>query len=52
MFGQQDQLKTIFIQTNHVLLNEWNRDATFEQTVPPQKVLEKWLATRQFEKKG
>ena len=46
MFGQQDQLKTIFMQTNTVLLDEWNGNATFKQAVHPQKVLEKWLSFR------
>jgi len=46
MFGQQDQLKTIFMQTNSVLLDEWNGKATFEQAVHPQKVLENWLGFR------
>lgn len=46
MFGQQDQLKTIFMETNKVLLDEWNGNATFEQAVHPQKVLETWLSFR------
>src|SRR6266498_5294423 len=39
-YGQQSQLKTIFTATNTVLLSEWNVNATFEQAVHPQKVLE------------
>jgi len=46
LFGQQDQLKTIFIQTNKILLEEWNGNTTFEQAVHPQKVLETWLSFR------
>src|SRR5918993_3916093 len=38
--GQQSQLKTIFTQTNTILLLEWNLNATFAQAVHPQKVLE------------
>src|SRR5262245_7036130 len=45
-YERQSQLKTIFIQTNTVLLSEWNGNATFEQAVHPQKVLEKWLGFR------
>jgi len=45
-FGQQSQLKTIFTQTNTVLLDEWNPNAVFEQAVHPQKVLERWLGFR------
>src|SRR5574341_392171 len=45
-FGQQNQLKTIFTQTNAVLLNEWNGNATFEQDVHPKKVLANWLGFR------
>ncbi len=45
-FGQQIQLKTIFAQTNTVLLNEWNGNAIFEQAVHPQKVLGTWLGFR------
>jgi predicted ATPase/class 3 adenylate cyclase len=45
-YGQQSLLKTIFTQTNIVLLTEWNSSAGFEQAVHPQKVLEKWLGFR------
>src|SRR5512132_516345 len=41
-YGQQNQLKTIFTATNTVLLEEWNRNATFEVAVHPQKVLQNW----------
>ena len=43
---RQSQLKTIFAQTNQVLLTEWNENAAFEQAVHPQKVLQKWLGFR------
>src|SRR5687768_15635704 len=45
-YERQSQLKTLFTQTNTVLLEEWNRNATFEQAVHPQKVLQKWLGFR------
>src|SRR6185503_2692153 len=45
-YERQSQLKTLFTQTNTVLLNEWNGNTTFEQAVHPQKVLHKWLGFR------
>ena len=45
-YERQSQLKTLFTQTNIVLLNEWNGNATFEQAVHPQKVLHNWLGFR------
>ena len=45
-YERQSQLKSIFTKTNHVLLTEWNADASFMQAVHPQKVLEKWLSFR------
>ena len=45
-YERQSQLKTIFTQTNSILLTEWNINAAFEQAVHPQKVLEKWLGFR------
>src|SRR5215217_7769826 len=45
-YERQSQLRTIFTQTNHVLLKEWNENAKFQQAVHPQKVLEKWLGFR------
>jgi predicted ATPase len=45
-YERQSQLKSIFAQTNHVLLAEWNADASFRQAMHPQKVLEKWLSFR------
>jgi predicted ATPase len=45
-FERQSQLKTLFTQTNTVLLNEWNGNPTFEQAVHPQKVLHTWLGFR------
>jgi predicted ATPase len=45
-YGRQSQLKTIFTETNRVLLNQWNANAVFQQAVHPQKVLEKWLGFR------
>ena len=45
-YERQSQLKTLFAQTNTVLLDEWNSNATFEQAVHPQKVLHNWLGFR------
>ena len=45
-YNEQDQLKTIFAETNKVLLTQWNRAQTFEQAVHPQKALGKWLGFR------
>jgi predicted ATPase/class 3 adenylate cyclase len=45
-YERQSQLKTIFTQTNHVLLDEWNVNGAFEQAIHPQKVLERWLGFR------
>jgi len=45
-YGQQNQLETIFAETDKILLNEWNIHSTFEQAVHPQKVLENWLGFR------
>jgi len=45
-YERQTQLKSIFTETNNVLLSKWNQDATFEQAVHPQKILEKWLGFR------
>src|SRR5215211_4652430 len=45
-YERQSQLKTLFTQTNTVLLNEWNGNITFEQAVHPQKVLHTWLGFR------
>src|SRR5262245_4985531 len=45
-YERQSQLRTIFTQTNRVLLDEWNRALQFEQAVHPQKVLQKWLGFR------
>jgi predicted ATPase len=45
-YERQSQLKSIFAQTNRVLLTEWNADASFIQAMHPQKVLEKWLSFR------
>ena len=45
-YERQNQLRTIFAQTNHILLEEWNSNAAFEQAVHPQKVLQRWLSFR------
>src|SRR5688500_11948609 len=45
-YERQSQLKIIFTQTNHILLTEWNANATFAQAIHPQKALETWLGFR------
>src|SRR6266496_4255365 len=45
-YERQNQLKTLFTQTNTVLLSEWNKNTAFQQAIHPQKVLEKWLGFR------
>src|SRR6266496_4899408 len=45
-YERQSQLKTILTVTNTVLLEEWNRNPSFEQAVRPQTILEKWLGFR------
>jgi len=45
-YERQSQLKTLFTETNRILLNGWNQHLTFEQAVHPQKALEKWLGFR------
>jgi hypothetical protein len=45
-YERQSQLKTLFSQTNTVLLSEWNKNTAFEQAVHPQKVLKNWLGFR------
>ena len=45
-YERQSQIKTLFTQTNTVLMDEWNGNAAFEQAVHPQQVLHKWLGFR------
>jgi predicted ATPase len=45
-YERQSQLKTIFAETNTILLTKWNGNMTFEQAVHPQAVLKKWLGFR------
>jgi predicted ATPase len=45
-YERQTQLKSIFAETNRILLSEWNQGSIFEQAVHPQKILEKWLGFR------
>jgi len=45
-YERQSQLKTLFAQTNTVLLDEWNHNTTFEQAIHPQRVLHNWLGFR------
>jgi predicted ATPase/Tfp pilus assembly protein PilF len=45
-YERQSQLKTIFAETNTVLLTGWNKNTAFEQAVHPQTVLKKWLGFR------
>jgi predicted ATPase len=44
-YERQSQLRTIFAETNKVLLAEWNSAPSFE-AVHPQKILQKWLGFR------
>jgi predicted ATPase len=44
-YERQSQLRTIFAETNKVLLTEWNRAQAFE-AIHPQKILQKWLGFR------
>jgi predicted ATPase len=44
-YERQNQLRTIFSETNKVLLTEWNSAPAFE-AIHPQKVLQKWLGFR------
>ncbi len=45
-YERQNQLRSIFEQTNAVLLSGWNLNGKFVQAVHPQKALEKWLGFR------
>ncbi|HEX5840116.1 MAG TPA: tetratricopeptide repeat protein, partial [Anaerolineales bacterium] len=45
-YERQSQLKTIFAETNSVLLTGWNTTMGFEQAVHPQQVLKNWLGFR------
>jgi predicted ATPase len=45
-FGQQSQLKTIFTETNSVLLSRWNPQPSFSQADHPHSVLKHWLGFR------
>jgi predicted ATPase len=44
-YERQSQLRTIFSETDKILLTEWNSDPAFE-AVHPQKILQKWLGFR------
>ncbi len=44
-YERQSQLRTIFAQTNEVLLVEWNSAPSFE-AMHPHKILQKWLGFR------
>jgi predicted ATPase len=44
-YERQSQLRTIFAETNKVLLAEWNSAPSFE-AVYPQQILQKWLDFR------
>ena len=45
-YVRQSQLRTIFTETNTILLSKWNGNMVFEQAVHPQAVLKKWLGFR------
>jgi predicted ATPase len=44
-YERQSQLRTIFAETNKVLLTEWNSAPSFE-AAHPLKILQKWLGFR------
>jgi predicted ATPase len=44
-YERQNQLRTVFSETDKVLLTEWNSAPAFE-AFHPQKVLQKWLGFR------
>lgn len=43
---RQSKLEALFAATNDYLLKEWNIEAAFEQSIHPQKLLQKWLSYR------
>jgi predicted ATPase len=45
-FNQQNQLETIFTETNDVLLSKWNTALKVSQALHPREVLGKWLGFR------
>ncbi|MFT3891155.1 MAG: tetratricopeptide repeat protein [Anaerolineales bacterium] len=45
-YERQNQLQVLFTETNKILLNEWNKNSSFNQAVHPQSVLQKWLGFR------
>jgi predicted ATPase len=45
-FQRQDQLETIFEETDTILLEDWNADRICEQGLHPVDFLERWLGYR------
>jgi len=45
-YERQTQLKSIFAETNRILLDGWNQGSIFEQVIHPQKILGIWLGFR------
>lgn len=43
---RQSKLEVLFSATNDYILKEWNARSSFEQALPPQKLLERWLGYR------
>lgn len=43
---RQSRLEKLFGATNKYILEKWNEAASFEQALPPQRLLEKWLGYR------
>src|SRR5262249_30767516 len=45
-YERQSQIETIFAQTYHAVLSEWNAARTFRQAVQPTELLQAWLGFR------
>jgi len=45
-YRRQSRIEALFSVTNHVLLDDWNIDLTFEQFDHPQDLLKRWLGFR------
>ena len=43
---RQNRLEVLFAATYDYLLKKWNAESTFEQALPPQKLLQSWLGYR------
>ena len=43
---RQNRLEVLFAATSDYLLKKWNAECSFEQALPPQKLLQTWLGYR------